>query len=206
MRFMPIYEYRCSNCLKKVSIWWPSIAAVHEAGARCEKCGSPKLTRVMSKVRVLRHGSKDSSGSESDTDGDNGMDEGLLKEMEGLDENDPRSLGRFMRKMAAQTGESLGEEFEEVVGRLEKGEDPEAIEQKMGDVLAGPEGMGGEMDDPYGMPPAAPADDPEPKSDPKKAGASRTGRGMAKKDGKAGSAKARPTKSVSKGGSGSKKK
>jgi len=61
----------------------------------------------------------------------------------GLDENDPKSLARFMRKMAGETGEDLGPEFEEVVGRLEAGEDPESIEQSMPD-LAGEGGMGGD--------------------------------------------------------------
>ena len=38
--------------------------------------------------------------------------------MAGLDEEDPRSLGRFMRKMGSEMGEDLGDEFDEVVGRL----------------------------------------------------------------------------------------
>ena len=54
----------------------------------------------------------------------------------GLDENDPKSLARFMRKMANETGEELGPEFEEVVGRLEAGEDPESIEDSMPDLGA----------------------------------------------------------------------
>jgi hypothetical protein len=73
------------------------------------------------------------------------MDDALLDEMANLDENDPRALGRFMRKMAEQSGEDLGPEFEEVVGRLEKGEDPEEIEKRMGDIFG--DEMGGPDDD-----------------------------------------------------------
>ena len=51
-----------------------------------------------------------------------------------LDEDDPRSIGRWMRRMSAETGEELGSEFEEVVGRLEAGENPESIEQSMPDL------------------------------------------------------------------------
>ena len=40
----------------------------------------------------------------------------------GLDEDDPRSIGKFMRKMGNELGEDMGDEFNEVVGRLEKGE------------------------------------------------------------------------------------
>ena len=63
------------------------------------------------------------------------MIESLLGEMDGVDENDPRSLGRFMRRMAEETGEDVGPEFNEIIGRLERGEDPERIEQDMGDIL-----------------------------------------------------------------------
>jgi len=52
----------------------------------------------------------------------------------GLDEEDPKALGHFMRKMSREMGEDLGEEFEEVVDRLEKGESPEAIEESMPDL------------------------------------------------------------------------
>ena len=53
-------------------------------------------------------------------------------ELAAIDENDPRSLARMMRKMGHETGEDLGPEFEEMVGRLEAGEDPESIEASIG--------------------------------------------------------------------------
>jgi hypothetical protein len=52
----------------------------------------------------------------------------------GLDDKDPKSLARFMRKMASEAGEELGPEFDEVVGRLEAGEDPDSIEETMPDL------------------------------------------------------------------------
>jgi hypothetical protein len=54
--------------------------------------------------------------------------------MAGLDEEDPRSIGRFMRKMSSEMDEDLGDEFDEVVGRLESGESPESIEESMPDL------------------------------------------------------------------------
>ena len=51
-----------------------------------------------------------------------------------LDENDPKSLARWMRKMSGEMGEDLGDEFREVVDRLEAGEDPEEIEKTMPDL------------------------------------------------------------------------
>jgi hypothetical protein len=68
-------------------------------------------------------------------------DMGDMPDLSGLDEEDPRSLGRFIREAAEQTGEELDPEMEEVCGRLEAGEDPEKIEEELGDALD--EGMGG---------------------------------------------------------------
>jgi hypothetical protein len=70
-----------------------------------------------------------------------------------LDENDPKSLGRWMRKMRAEigdeVGEDLGPEFDEVVGRLESGEDPESIEKSMPELMGegGGSDFGGGLDD-----------------------------------------------------------
>ena len=48
-----------------------------------------------------------------------------------IDENDPKSIARWMRKMSAETGEDIGPEFGEVVDRLEAGQSPEQIEQDL---------------------------------------------------------------------------
>jgi len=93
----------------------------------------------------------------------------LEREMSSLDESDPRSLGRFMRKVASQArddgAEAFGPEFDEVVNRLERGESPEAIEGSMGDAFGGEASDG--MDDMLGAPPPpdpAPVEPPAPKS------------------------------------------
>jgi len=49
----------------------------------------------------------------------------------GLDENDPRSIARWMKRMSAEIGEDLGDEFNEVIDRLEAGQSPEEIEKEM---------------------------------------------------------------------------
>jgi hypothetical protein len=72
-----------------------------------------------------------------------------LDNLPDLDESDPKSLGRWMRKMqsefGSEMGEDLGPEFDEVVGRLEAGEDPESIEKSMPELM----GEGGGDDAPY---------------------------------------------------------
>lgn len=123
---MPIYEYNCQDCNRRVSLLWRSYADAQSREAICPRCGGKDLTRLISRVAVLR-----SEGS--NLDDVSGPDDMIG---EGLDENDPKSLARFMRKMADETGEDLGPEFEEVIGRLEAGEDPESIESSMPDLGA----------------------------------------------------------------------
>lgn len=147
---MPIYEYRCQSCGRKQSVFFRSLAAAEAGGARCEACGSRRMERLVSRVRVLRGGGADAGAS----------DDAMLDDLAGLDENNPRELGRVMRKMAAESGEDMGPEFDEVVGRLERGEDPERIERSMGDMFgAGVEGPGGAGLDEGGYPASPPAAD-----------------------------------------------
>jgi putative FmdB family regulatory protein len=128
---MPIYEYRCADCKKKVSVFFRSLSVVDHSAARCPICGGSRLTRLVSRVRTIR-----SEEARLDSLADDTM-------MSGLDENDPKSMGRWMRKMAAESGEGMPAEFDEVVGRLESGEDPESIEKSMPELA---EGMGGTGD------------------------------------------------------------
>ncbi len=94
----------------------------------CPRCGGTELRRLMSRVAVLR-------GEESRLD-----DMADPAAFGDLDENDPRSIGRWMRRMSAEMGEDLDGEMSEVVGRLEAGESPESIEESMPDLGGG--GMG----------------------------------------------------------------
>jgi hypothetical protein len=90
------------------------------------------LTRVISRVSVVR-----SEDSRLDDLADPSM-------LDGLDEDDPKSMARWMRKMSAEAGEDMPPEFDEVIDRLESGQSPEEIEESMPDLA---EGMGGGMDD-----------------------------------------------------------
>ena len=128
---MPIYEYTCHDCKRRVSLLWRSFADAQEREPICPRCGGKNLSRLMSRVSVVRSesGRLDAEAGGFSADG-----------MPDIDENDPKALARFMRKMADETGEDLGDEFEEVVGRLEAGEDPESIEDSMPDLGASPSG------------------------------------------------------------------
>ena len=128
---MPIYEYRCQNCGRKLSVFWRSRADVKPP--TCRRCGSDNVLRLISRVRVAR-----SEESHLEDVADDAM-------LADLDENDPRSIGRWMRKMSQEMGEDLGPEFDEIVGRLEAGEDPEEIEKSMPELddVGGSDFVGG---------------------------------------------------------------
>ncbi len=61
--------------------------------------------------------------------------ESLVREAEGLDENDPRQLARLMRKLHQTAGVPLDGKIEEAIRRMESGESPEQIEEEMGNVF-----------------------------------------------------------------------
>ena len=107
---MPIYEYRCETCKRKVTVLTLRASAVVEA--RCEHCGGERLTRLMSRFATVKS---------EDARLDNLADPSSLG---GLDENDPKSMARWMRKMGKELGEDGGEDFDGMVDELEAGDGP----------------------------------------------------------------------------------
>jgi hypothetical protein len=72
----------------------------------------------------------------------------MERDMEHMDENNPKHMAHMMRKMKdLMPPGSMPKELDVAIKRLEAGEDPEKIEADMGDVLGdfmgGPEGAGG---------------------------------------------------------------
>jgi putative FmdB family regulatory protein len=114
---MPYYDYRCLNCKRRFSIFM----TYNEFGQRdviCSHCGSMDVQRKIGRIRVAR-----SEDSRLEDLADPSALEGL--------EDDPRALGKMMRKMSSEMGEDMGPEFDEVIDRLEAGQDPEDIEKSM---------------------------------------------------------------------------
>ena len=50
---MPIYEYRCGDCRRRVSIWWRTFGDAAQGQASCPRCGSLNLSRLVSRVAVV---------------------------------------------------------------------------------------------------------------------------------------------------------
>ena len=142
---MPIYEFLCRKCNRVYSF----LARVDQADEvpACPQCGNPDMRKCLSNFSVTGlSGSKSGGGEEetSDEEYDPATERELNKLMakaENMDENNPRELGSLMRRMSDVTGEPMDAETEEAVRRLEKGEDPEKIEEEMGGLF-GEEGGG----------------------------------------------------------------
>lgn len=110
---MPIYEYRCKDCGKKSSFLILSINSAFEP--RCKACGSLDLEKLVSRVAVIR---SEESRLESLAD---------PAKLGDLDENDPKSIARWMKKFGREMGEELGPEFNEEVDRaIEEAEKAES--------------------------------------------------------------------------------
>lgn len=121
---MPIYEYYCGECRKRVSVFFRTMSEASDEKAACPTCQGRHLRRLVSKVRMLR-----SEESRLESLADPSM-------MGGLESEDPRALASFMRRMSDEMGEPLDPEMTEVMDRLEAGESPDAIEQSMPDLAA----------------------------------------------------------------------
>jgi putative FmdB family regulatory protein len=103
---MPLYEYRCRNCGKK-SIFLVGVT-MSKPAIRCSHCESNDLQRLISRVHHVL-----------------GEDERMEKMLDpsslsGIDENDPRSIARWARKMGKGLGDEVGEDFDSLVDEMEE--------------------------------------------------------------------------------------
>ena len=126
---MPIYEYRCNTCHKRIAILVRSLSKARSTSPQCPTCGGEDLTRLVSRVAAVR---SEEARLESLADGSIPSD---------LDENDPRTIGRWMRRLSSEMGEPLDGEVAEMIDRLEAGQTPEEIESSMPDLGIPPEDL-----------------------------------------------------------------
>jgi putative FmdB family regulatory protein len=123
---MPIYEYECHDCRRRVSLLVRSLASA--TAPACPRCGGASLTRLMSRFATVKSEEARLESLASDSSfGD-------------LDENDPTSVARFMKKMGRELGDDLGEDFDSAVDEaMAEGEgDGEASESSESLGASGP--------------------------------------------------------------------
>ena len=127
---MPIYEYECQGCRRRLSL----LIRTREAAEapRCPRCGSAELSRLMSRFATVK--SEDArldSLSDPSSFGD-------------LDENDPRSVARFVKKMGSEMGEDLGPDLDAAMDEaMAEGEPGGDGEGSLMDAAGGDDDTGG---------------------------------------------------------------
>ncbi len=151
---MPIYEFYCGSCHTVFNFLSKRINT--DGTPACPKCGKATArkpsTFAMSKNRPEPKGGEAAPGGGGDMDPFANMDEtqletameSLASEADGIDENDPRQAANVMRKLFDATGMPLGGSMQEALKRMESGEDPEKIEEDMGDLLEADPFSGGD--------------------------------------------------------------
>ncbi|MGB9715425.1 MAG: FmdB family zinc ribbon protein [Thermodesulfovibrionales bacterium] len=132
---MPIYEFYCTECNTIFNFF--SMLVNTEKKPFCPRCKKGPLERVISRFSVLK------GAKEKDETGMPELDESkiqkamslLEKEVKDVNEDDPRQAAYLMRKLIDTAGLRLGSGMEEALRRMEAGEDPDKIEEEMGDIL-----------------------------------------------------------------------
>jgi putative FmdB family regulatory protein len=150
---MPIYEFACPKCRRIFSFLSKRVSP--DRLPACPKCGNRRLTKELSRFAMIR-GLAEPQAATTETD-EHGhpvpdMDDPKVmramaemeRDMEHLDESNPKHMAVLMRKMKdILPAGSVPKELDIAIKRLEAGEDPEAIEADMGDVLGDLMGGGG---------------------------------------------------------------
>lgn len=117
---MPIYEYVCQGCGRKNSFL---ILNNQSFSPKCNKCESTDLRRVMSRFAAVR---SEESRMENLAD---------PRKWGDLDENDPKSMVRFMKKMGRELGDDLGEDYDQLIAEAETEASQEKDESGAGNDL-----------------------------------------------------------------------
>jgi putative FmdB family regulatory protein len=136
---MPIYEFYCEPCNTVFSFFSRGVNTARIPD--CPVCRRP-LKRQMSIFAKVSRGKEEPAGDDMPPIDEAKMEKAmamLAGEAEKMNEDDPRQAAQLMRKLTDATGISLGSGMEEALHRLERGEDPDRIEEEMGDLLEGEE-------------------------------------------------------------------
>lgn len=131
---MPIYEFFCEDCATVFNFYTPTVNT--DKVPLCPTCRRRELKRLLSPFALLSH-------RPSEADDEVPFDEARMekalqlmeKEMGSVKEDDPRQMAMLLRKMTEAAGGNPDAGLEEALSRMEAGEDPESIEEQMGEAL-----------------------------------------------------------------------
>ena len=132
---MPIYEFYCSACHRVFRFLSRSVNTTKRPS--CPACARPRLVRRASSFAISRAREEpaDDGLPEVDPSRLERAMESLAGEAGALEGDDPRRAARVMRRLFHAAGLEPGAGLREALGRLEAGEDPDAIEEELGECL-----------------------------------------------------------------------
>lgn len=143
---MPVYEFYCPDCHAIYNFFSRKVDT--ETVPACPTCQRSQLERQASPFAISK-----GRGEQAQDDDvlPAGMDEEKMMralasmegEFSGIDEDDPKQAARMMKRLFDATGLKMGDGMTEAMRRMEAGEDPDAIEAEMGDLL--------ESEDPFAL-------------------------------------------------------
>ncbi len=137
---MPIYEFFSPNNHRIYSFFARTLRLADKV-PRCPDNPKWKMEKMISGFAVTGR-AKEKSADTRDGDLDDAKMEAAMGEMERefghiaeSDNPDPRALAKMMRRMGEISGQKMPAQMDEVIARLEKGEDPDKLEAEYGDVF-----------------------------------------------------------------------
>ncbi|MEX2237280.1 MAG: zinc ribbon domain-containing protein [Dehalococcoidia bacterium] len=110
---MPIYEYRCGDCRRLTSVFFRSSSG--ERDVTCEKCGSTKTSRTLSRFAYHRSQADVLRDYGDPAAGDVG------------DYQDPRQIGRWAESKFEEYGMDLPDEARTMIDAAREGEFPDPV-------------------------------------------------------------------------------
>jgi len=120
---MPIYEYACPVCRKRVEILF--LRSQDARDPCCPRCGGRGLRRLVS-----RFSSPKSEEARLEALAD-------PSRLAGLDENDPAGMARWVKRMGSELGEEFGsEEIDQMAEEIGSGSG-EALDNPASDSSGG---------------------------------------------------------------------
>ena len=140
---MPIYEFYSPDTHRVYSFFARTLAE-GEVIPRCPDGDACRMERRVSAFAVVKNrgdtgpGDVDEGYTADDARLEQALDQ-IEREYRGVDDADPdpRQIAGIMRRMESLLGRRMPEAMREVIGRLEAGDDPEALEGLFGDDLEG---------------------------------------------------------------------
>ncbi len=140
---MPIYEFFCPNNRRIYSFFARSLSYSDKI-PRCPENPKWKMEKMLSAFAITGKSEEPKTGGMGD--GDDAQMDAAMDVMErefgsiaDSDNPDPRAVAKMMRRMGELTGGKMPAQMEEMIARMEKGEDPDKLEEEYGDSLDGME-------------------------------------------------------------------